>query len=70
VKTCCQSVAIDIDEKDCNFQAAGTIDSRNPGWVKMGNVVTGVPYVVSPAGGSKTFAPNNGPEKGDTCPRL
>lgn len=63
-------VAIDIDEKDCNFQAAGTIDSRNPGWVKMGNVVTGVPYVVSPAGGSKTFVPNNGPEKGDTVTTL
>ena len=64
------NVAIDIDEKDCNFQTAGTIDSRNAGWVKMGNVVTGVPYVISPAGGSKTFIPNNGPEKGDTVTTL
>ena len=64
------NIAIDLDKKDCNFEAAGTIDSKNPGWVKIGNVVTGVPYAVSPAGGSKTFVPDNGPEKGNTVTTL
>ncbi len=63
-------VAVDTDTKDCNFQTQGTIDSRNAGWVKMGNVVVGIPYTVSPAGGSRTFVPSNGPEAGETITTL
>lgn len=63
-------VATDIDTKDCNFEATGTIDSRKAGWVKMGNVVTGVPYKISPTGGSRTFVPSNGPEAGKTITAL
>ena len=58
------NTATDIDTKDCNFQTQGTIDSRNAGWVKMGNVINGVPYQISYNGGTKTFTPSNGPEKG------
>ena len=63
-------VAVDTDTKDCNFEASGTIDSRVAGWVKMGNVVTGVPYKISPTGGSRTFVPTNGPEAGETITAL
>ena len=58
------NTATDIDTKDCNFQTQGTIDSKNAGWVKMGNVINGVPYQISYNGGTKTFTPSNGPEKG------
>ena len=58
------NTATDIDTKDCNFQTQGTIDSKNAGWVKMGNVINGVPYQISYNGGTKTFVPIDGPEEG------
>ncbi|MBI35588.1 MAG: hypothetical protein CMP67_09550, partial [Flavobacteriales bacterium] len=58
------NTATDIDTKDCNFQTQGTIDSKNAGWVKMGNVINGVPYQISYNGGTKTFVPVDGPEEG------
>ena len=58
------NTATDIDTKDCNFQTQGTIDSKNAGWVKMGNVINGVPYQISYNGGTKTFIPVDGPEEG------
>ena len=58
------NTATDIDTKDCNFQTEGSIDSKNAGWVKMGNVINGVPYQISYKGGTKTFIPTDGPEQG------
>ena len=53
------NTATDIDTKDCNFQTAGSIDSKNAGWMKMGNVINGVPYQISYNGGTKTFIPSD-----------
>lgn len=64
------NIATDINIKDCNFKTAGSINAKNAGWVKIGNVIVGVPYQISSTGGTNTFVAHNGPSKGDSVTSI